>query len=76
MDIFNVECPACRRVFYADMLLYSLKVELHCPYCGVYFLKEDSPKLVTGGASASAVARIEGGLKEEMIYKPQAEDEA
>lgn len=76
MDIFTVECPECKRSFYADMLLYSLKVELHCPFCGLYFFKEDSPRLITGGASVSAVARVGGGLKEDMIYRPVPEDDA
>ena len=75
MDIFNVECPSCCRVYYADMLLYSLKIELHCPYCGVYFYKEDSPRVQTGGAGASAVAQTAGGLSEEMIFRPAQEDE-
>lgn len=75
MDIFNVECPDCGKVFYADMLLYSLDVELHCPFCGIYFLKKDSPNVVTGGETASAVARLEGGLKKDMIYKPEPEEE-
>ncbi len=75
MDIFNVRCPTCQKDYYADMLLYSLKVELHCPYCGVYFYKEESPKLVTGGAGASTVARVAGGLSQEMIYRPPAEED-
>ncbi len=75
MDIFNVTCPKCSREFYADMLLYGLKVELHCPYCGVYFYKEESPRLVTGGAGASAVARVAGGLSEKMIYRPPREED-
>ena len=74
MDIFNVECPSCGRQYYADMLLYSMHVELHCPFCGVYFYKEDSPRVQTGGAGASAVAQTPGGLTEDMIYRP-VEDE-
>lgn len=73
MDIFNVRCPACGRDYYADMLLHSLEVELHCPYCGKYFLKEESPLVVTGRAGASAVARVTGGVSKEMIYKPGGE---
>ena len=75
MDIFNVECPKCNRQYYADMLLYSLDIELHCPYCGVYFHKEDSPRIQTGGTGASAVAQTAGGLGKDMIYRPAAEDE-
>lgn len=71
MDVFNVVCPKCEKKFYADMLLYSLDVELHCPFCGFYFKKEDSPEIFAGGVGASAVARVAGGLKEDMIYNPQ-----
>jgi hypothetical protein len=70
MDVFNTVCPECRKKFYADMLLYSLDVELHCPFCGLYFLKEDSPELFAGGAAVSAVARVAGGISKEMIYRP------
>jgi len=70
MDIFNITCPACGKGYYADMLLYSLDLELHCPFCDVYFRKEDSPHVFAGGASASAVARLAGGLSKEMIYRP------
>lgn len=74
MDIFTVVCPSCGKDFYADMLLYSLKVRLHCPYCQQYFRKEDSPNLTAGGAGASAVARVPGGLTQDMLYEPREED--
>ncbi|MBU4567261.1 MAG: hypothetical protein KMY53_04350 [Desulfarculus sp.] len=73
MDIFSVTCPSCGREYYADMLLYSLPVELHCPYCGVYFYKENSPLVITGSASSAAVAKVPGGLKKETIYRPGEE---
>ncbi len=75
MDIFNVRCPSCKELFYADMLLYSLRVKLHCPFCGLYFHKEDSPEVVAGDTGTSAVAKVKGGVSEEMIYRPRgAED--
>lgn len=70
MDIFNVVCPACNKKYYADMLLYSLNIELHCPFCDAYFRKEESPGVFIGGTSTSAVARVAGGLNERMIYRP------
>ena len=73
MDIFSVTCPSCGREYYADMLLYSLPVELHCPYCGVYFYKEASPLVITGSANSAAVAKVPGGLKPESIYRPNRE---
>jgi DNA-directed RNA polymerase subunit RPC12/RpoP len=75
MDIFTVVCPECKKDFYGDMLLYSLKVELHCPYCGKYFFKEESPRVFTGGTGASAVAQVPGGLSLDMIYRPREEDQ-
>ncbi len=74
MDIFTVVCPACGKDFYADMLIHSLEVRLHCPYCEKYFFKEESPRLITGGAGASAVARVPGGLTKDMLYEPPEED--
>jgi predicted RNA-binding Zn-ribbon protein involved in translation (DUF1610 family) len=74
MDIFVVVCPQCGKDFYADMLLYSLNVELHCPSCGIYFHREKSPRVVTGGAGASAVAQVAGGLTSDMLYRPPEED--
>jgi len=74
MEIFVVVCPGCGKDFYADMLLYSLDVELHCPSCGIYFRREKSPRVVTGGAGASAVAQMTGGLTAEMLYRPPDED--
>ena len=74
MDIFTVVCPFCGKDFYGDMLLYSLEVRLHCPYCQKYFAKQDSPNLTTGGSGASAVARVPGGLTQDMLYEPPEED--
>ena len=74
MEIFTVVCPQCKRDFYADMLLYTLNVDLHCPSCGLYFPKEESPGVLTGGTGASAVAQVAGGLTEDMIYRPPEEE--
>ncbi len=74
MEIFVIVCPKCRKDFYADMLLYSLDVELHCPSCGLYFKREKSPNVFVGGAGASAVTRVAGGLTSEMLYRPPDEE--
>ena len=73
MDIFNVTCPDCKKVYYCDLLLFELEVRLHCPYCGRYFYREQSPEVYIGGSGTSAVARIKGGIKPEMIYEPKEE---
>jgi len=75
MDIFNVQCPACGREYYADMLLYSLPVELHCPYCGLFFCREDSPRVVIGSTGASTVARVAGSLDPQAIYRPPDQED-
>jgi hypothetical protein len=74
VKIFTVLCPKCKCDFYADMLLYTLNVQLHCPSCGLYFFKEESPRMLTGGAGASAVAQVAGGLTQDMLYRPPEED--
>lgn len=74
VEIFTVLCPKCKCEFYADMLLHALNVELHCPCCGLYFPKEESPRLVTGKGGGSAVAQVEGGLTRDMLYQPPEEN--
>ncbi len=73
MDIFNVTCPNCKKVYYCDLVLFELEVRLHCPYCGHYFYKRESPGIYMGGKGTSAVAQIKGGIRPEMIYEPQEE---
>lgn len=73
MEIFTVLCPKCKCDFYADMLLHSLAVKLHCPSCGLYFSKEESPRLVMGKGGVSAVAQVPGGLTPDMLYEPPEE---
>ena len=43
---FNAVCPDCRGDFEISLELLPLDVELACPYCGNYFSKEKSPKLL------------------------------
>lgn len=44
--IFWVTCPKCRNRFYchAEELL-GKGIPLLCPYCGLQFAQEDSPKI-------------------------------
>ena len=71
MDIFNVTCPKCQKIYYCDLLLLDLEVRLHCPYCDTYFYRRESPGVYTGGSGTSAVAQIKGGIRPEMIYEPE-----
>jgi len=73
MDIFNVTCPTCKKVYYCDLLLYDLDLKLHCPYCGLYFRRTESPAVYIGGTGTSSVAQITGGIHSEMIYEPKEE---
>ena len=73
MDIFNVTCPSCKRVYYCDLLLFDLEVKLRCPYCSHYFYRKESPKVYVGGSGTSAVAQIKGGIRPEVIYEPKEE---
>lgn len=73
MDIFDVTCPRCKKVYYCDLLLSELDVKLHCPYCGIYFYKNESPKIYIGGKDTSTVAQLKGGIEPGMIYEPKEE---
>jgi hypothetical protein len=74
MDIFDVTCPKCRKIYYCDLLLFELEVRLHCPYCGHYFYRKESPQVYIGGTGTSSVAQIKGGIKPDMIYEPKEEE--
>jgi DNA-directed RNA polymerase subunit RPC12/RpoP len=43
---FNAVCPDCNNDFEISLELLPLDVELNCPYCGNYFKKGESPKLI------------------------------
>lgn len=73
MDIFQVTCPGCGKVYDCDLLLFDLGVKLHCPYCGRYFYRQESPKVFVGGRGTSAVAQIRGGIRPELVYQPEEE---
>lgn len=73
MDIFEVTCPRCEKVYYCDLLLFELEVKLHCPYCGKYFYKNESPKVYMGRKDTSTVAQLKGRIKPGMIYEPKEE---
>ena len=75
MDIFDVACPKCKKVYYCDLLLFELEVKLHCPYCGLYFYRKESQRVYLGGPGTSSVAQIKGGIKPEMIYEPEGEED-
>ena len=68
MDIFYLTCPKCSKEYYADVSLLSLDVELHCPFCGSYFRREDAQEIVNGEQKLSSIVRLS---KDKTFYKPE-----
>ena len=69
--IFCVDCPECNKGFYCDVELYPMDVELHCPYCGLYFKKEASPKVGRPLKESHDLITTTGKSQESFkIYKP------
>jgi hypothetical protein len=49
MEIFKTTCPSCEKAFDCDVALLAAWVSrLRCPWCGTYFDRGDSPRIVTG----------------------------
>jgi len=68
MDIFYLTCPSCSREYYADVSLLSLDVEMHCPFCGLYFRREDAKKVLAGDRKLSSIVPLTG---DNVFYKPE-----
>lgn len=71
MDIVYVDCPKCSKEYYCDVALLSLDVELHCPFCGSYFRREDAKQLVTPDQRVSSIVRLS---KDKKFYKPAGQN--
>ena len=68
MDIINLICPRCSGEYYGDTTLLSLDVELHCPFCGSYFKKEEIKDMGYADQKVSAVVRMNSG---NSFYRPK-----
>ena len=68
MDIINLTCPRCSGEYYGDTSLLSLDVELHCPFCGSYFRKEEVKEIVSADQKVSAIVRLNRG---KSFYRPK-----
>lgn len=68
MEIINVTCPRCFGEYYGDTSLLSLDVELHCPFCGSYFKKEEAKEIVGADGKSSAIVRLS---KDKSFYRPK-----
>lgn len=70
--IFNVDCPECLGSSYCDIELYHLDIELLCPYCGLYFHKEESPRVVAPRDLTHDITTTTGQeLGHFKIFKPE-----
>ncbi len=69
--IFHVACPECDKDFYCDVELYDMDVELHCPYCGLYFKREESSRVVPPPKTSHDIVTTTGVTPGKFkIYKP------
>lgn len=39
-NVFWLTCPKCKKRFYAETSMLKIKTKFHCPYCDLYFDKE------------------------------------
>jgi hypothetical protein len=67
MDIFYVTCPKCFKQYYGDVSLLSMDVDLHCPFCGIYFKTSEAKNIVTAEKNVSSVVRLS---KDKAFYRP------
>ncbi len=68
MDIINLTCPRCSREYYGDTSLLSLDVELHCPFCGYYFRREEIKDIANADQKTSAIVRLN---RDKTFYRPK-----
>lgn len=68
MDIINLICPRCSGEYYGDTSLLSLDVELHCPFCGSYFKREEIKDIVNADQKISAIVRLNRNMS---FYRPK-----
>lgn len=43
-NVFWLTCPECVRKFYAETSMLYIKTKFHCPFCDLYFDKEEIEK--------------------------------
>jgi uncharacterized Zn finger protein len=68
MDIINLTCPRCSGEYYGDTSLLSLDVELHCPFCGSYFKREEIKDMAHADQKTSAIIRMS---RDKSFYRPK-----
>ncbi len=68
MDIIDLTCPECSGKYYGDTALLSLRVKLHCPFCGSYFKWEGDKRTVGADGKTSAIVGLSGDMD---FYRPR-----
>ncbi len=43
-NVFWLSCPGCGRRYYAETVMLKMKTQFHCPFCGLYFDREQIPE--------------------------------
>jgi hypothetical protein len=39
-NVFWIVCPKCKKKFYAETSMLKIKTKFHCPFCDLYFDRE------------------------------------
>lgn len=61
-----VRCPECRKDFVVSPSMLGVEgIQCHCPFCGVYFPPEASPRIL-GWNRERAGLSVTGALRDSM----------
>lgn len=61
-----VKCPACKQDFVVSPSTLSVAgIELHCPFCDLYFPRDESPSII-GWNREKAGLGVAGALRDSM----------
>lgn len=43
-NVFWLTCPKCGKRFYAEITMLEIDTKFHCPFCDLYFDREERVK--------------------------------